>query len=136
MEKFAVPVVVSPSVLVSVSNTVPSGLRNVSRKGVFATSTRNAELLTIIGLPSITRIGGRGQFFTTVNEALVENGTLLVDNRTRATPASGNSSFTIANWQVNVSSLSELLNHESTLPGSARAAVVSASNTAMSSRFM
>src|SRR5437867_6531120 len=99
MEKFAVPVVVSPRVLVSVSSTVPSGLRNVSRKGVFATSTRNAELLTIIGLPSITRIGGSGQVLMTVNEALMENGRLFVDSRTRATPTSGNSSFTTANWQ-------------------------------------
>ena len=39
----------------------------------------------------------RGQVLMTVNEALVENGTLFVDSRTRAMPASGNSSFTTAN---------------------------------------
>src|SRR2546422_4940220 len=107
MEKLAVPVVESPTVLVSVSNTVPSGLRNVSRNGVFATSTRSAALLTIIGVPSITRIGGRGQVRTMVNDAFVEKDTLLVESRTRAMPVSGSSSFTTANWQVKVSSFNE-----------------------------
>src|SRR5664279_2878447 len=98
-----------PVVFVSVSHTVPSSLRNVRRKGVFCTSTRSPGVVTVKVLPSTTLIGGRVQLLITVNEVLVLNAALLGSIRTRTTFASTNSNFTLAVWQVKVSSFSVLL---------------------------
>src|ERR1700683_5044121 len=113
-------VMVKPVALVSVSQTVPSVLRNVRRNGVLDTSTRRPEVVTVSVLPSTTVIGGSTQFLMTVKEAFVLKGTPLGSKRTRATFASIRFNFTTAVAQVKVSSFCELLNQETTLPGSAR----------------
>src|SRR6266478_2945075 len=114
--------VLSPDLDASASakSVEPSGLRKVRRNGVLLMSTRRPAFDTMRISPSVILMAGRGQVRTTVKEALVENGTLLVVMRTRATAVSSISSFTTAVWQVKVSSLRLLLNQDTRLPGSAR----------------
>src|ERR1017187_7296821 len=110
---------VKPVALVSVSHTVASGLRKVRWNGILETSTRRPEVVMVSVLPSTTVIEGSTQFLMTVKEAFVLKATPLGSRRTRATFASTRFNFTTAVAQVNVSSFSELLNQETTLPGSA-----------------
>src|SRR5208282_5126407 len=97
------------------------GWRNVSRNGAMDTSTSRFDVVILNGFAPTTVIGGSVQFLMTVKEAFVLNAVPLGSIRMRATLASRMSSFTTAVWQVKVSSLRELLNHEVTLPGSAAA---------------
>src|SRR5271154_1020716 len=113
-------VMVKPVALVSVSQIVPSVLRNVRWNGVLETSTRRPEVITVSVLPSVTVMGGNTQFLITVKEAFVLKGAPFGSRRTRATFASMRFNFTTAVAQVKVSSFNELLDQETTLPGSAK----------------
>ena len=111
-----------PVVFVSVSQTVPSSLRNVRRNGDFCTFTCRPDVAIVVSvLTSVTVIGGRDQFLMTVKDAFVLNAVTVGSMRTRTTLASRKSSFTLAVAQTKVSSFRELLDHEVTLPGSAAA---------------